>query len=185
MPGADDNPFALLGLPVNLDLDTDAILNAFRAQVRELHPDGVSTSGSPEYQKLVAARALLLNPIDRIKVAFAHGIGVVLNPSPRVEPSLLQEFFERHEQAEELVRKGDRAAQEQAAASAREEAEQLIAEACSAYRDEDVMLAETVLVRHRYVERLIELLAPETDTETREAPGAAKDGAPPGMRRIS
>ncbi|MDB4957591.1 MAG: Chaperone protein HscB [Myxococcales bacterium] len=106
------NPFELLGLPVQFDLDPQVIERAFFERTKELHPD--KFAAAPVTERVAAlsrSRALndayqtLKKPVPRAEYLLERA-GVTIGDNERLDPEFLMQILElREELAEARIAK--------------------------------------------------------------------------------
>ena len=193
------DPFALLGLPVRVDLSADEILSAFRQRARKAHPDSnqsasAASGDTHQYHQLVQARTTLLDLPARISAAFAYGLDLKLNAEKPLSPELLETFFERFAEVEQVAAASDssekNAQADRLKTALTAEASQLLEDAGEAFGEGDSDRAEDALAKHRYVQRMLQLLEPrqnEKVSKNERSGGDRSQGAssaPPGMKLV-
>ena len=99
--------FGLLGLPVQFDLDPQAVERAFHERTKELHPDKFATAPAAErVAALSRSRALndayqtLKKPVPRAEYLLERA-GVSIGDNERLDPTFLMEILELREELAE------------------------------------------------------------------------------------
>ncbi|MCF0252975.1 MAG: Fe-S protein assembly co-chaperone HscB [Duodenibacillus sp.] len=110
------SPFALLRMPAQFALDDEAVQDAWRAAIAQVHPDRFA--GRPAAERRVAemwaarindARDTLLDPVRRAGALLSeHGVGLDTETDTRVDPGFLMLQMQLRERAEQSA--GDAAA---------------------------------------------------------------------------
>lgn len=96
MPPRDD-PFAVLGLPEQYPVPADAVDAAYRARVRDVHPDTAGPAAAGAAARLNAAARTLKDPVATahwLLEARVPGYAAERSKSRRVDPADAERWFE-------------------------------------------------------------------------------------------
>lgn len=163
------DPFDALGVPPSFDLDAEALRRAYLARVREAHPDAAAPGADAQRRAALLNEAMrvLEDPERRADALLIRLGGPTREQEKGLPPAFLAEMMETRERIDESLASGDPRERERWASWARERREAHIRAVGRLMRDLPVPPAPAALreVRvelnaWRYVERLIEHLAP-------------------------
>ncbi len=121
------DPFDILGIAPNFDVDPPAIEKRYRDLSRVLHPDKHVRS-SPAERRMALGKAIEVNeawrlvrdPIKRAEALFRRrGVEVREGTEPKVDPELLMQMMEEREALSEAKAKSDRGAVERLGSAVR------------------------------------------------------------------
>jgi len=159
---SNSDPFGLLGLPVQYDLDPQVIERAFFDRSRELHPDKFASAPAAErVAALSRSRALndayqvVKKPVARAEYLLARA-GMTIGDNERLDPTFLIEILELREELAEARAAGQLADVERlrGVMAARQRAAHDALPALFASRD--LVAIKQKLMLLRYVDRYLD-----------------------------
>jgi len=164
------NPFELLGLPIQFDLEPTSIERAYLSALRTAHPDAGGQSDGPDAASLNAARLMLLDHEKRANEYLSCLGGPSASELKDLPDGFLMEMMTLRQEIEEEIEADGEAARstwESWASEQRADYMTQINALCSrADSDADseaLREFRVVLNAWRYIERLIEQLDPAYD----------------------
>lgn len=164
----DNNPFAMLGLPVAFDLDVEAVRRAYLTRAAAIHPDRetdpmLQAELTEKAAELNAAHTTLHDPIAR-----AEAILAVRHPelvqgedsagTTSLPPQFLAEVMEIREEVDDAEGEARDAAVQQALDWAQSRMDQDLIELADLLEQDDAKGARQKLGMLRYTRRLIDQL---------------------------
>ncbi len=157
------DPFALLGVPAQFDLDLQAAESRYRELTRALHPDRHAQADAPTRQSALSrsidvntAWRAVRDPFSRCE-ALAARLGVQLDEHGRSTPDTwLMGMLELREQLEDAHAQKDRATVDAIRAQATAAISSLFGAFASAAASEQRTEVALLLARLRYLRRLQE-----------------------------
>lgn len=167
----DSNPFLILGLPAQFELDVSTIERAYLTRLTSAHPDaGSSVAQGPDAAMLNKARMILLDHEQRA-VALLDAIdGPSASSCKDLPDGFLMEMMSRRQEIEEQIADGGNESRSNWESWAREERSNYTANAQALFdalsktpTPENLVEIRVLLNAWRYIERLIEQLDPEYD----------------------
>lgn len=161
-----ENAFEILGLPRQFDLTRAQIAAAYRRTMLSIHPDvsSASESAAETAARLNVAKETLENPLSRAE----HLLQLIdENPPGRdaaLPPDFLMEMMDVRETAETEIAQDGELARERWRAWAHDRRAEYVNEAQRAFAERmSPSNIRDMIARWRYIERMIEQLAPHYD----------------------